>query len=120
MTFEPTKPVQTRDGRKARIICTDLQGSQPITAAIMERGTEIIATFHATGIWAPDSRESCHDLINTTEKRCIVGWMNIYDNSDDSFIGGGIFKTREDADNGAGISRIGCIKIDQEYEVIQP
>ena len=34
--FDPTKPVQTRDGREARIICTDVErkGDWPIVALI--------------------------------------------------------------------------------------
>lgn len=32
--FDPTKPVQTRDGRKARIICTDAKGVLPIIALV--------------------------------------------------------------------------------------
>lgn len=56
--FDPTKPVQTRDGRKARIICTDRQyvsessGEQwPIVALVDFKGDgkEIFYSFRADG-----------------------------------------------------------------------
>jgi hypothetical protein len=37
MSFDPTKPVQTRDGCKARIICTDVIGKYPIIALITNK-----------------------------------------------------------------------------------
>lgn len=50
MKFDPTKPVQTRDGHKARIICTDAIGSYPIVALVMcESGVEAVRTFTETG-----------------------------------------------------------------------
>lgn len=45
MTFDPTKPVQTRNGKKARILATDLKGSG---------GTSICAV-----ITLPDGQETC-------------------------------------------------------------
>jgi len=38
MSFDPTKPVQTRDGRKARILYTDIKSGYPIVALTTEPG----------------------------------------------------------------------------------
>jgi hypothetical protein len=34
--FDPTKPVQTRNGKSARIICTDRKGLFPILALVVD------------------------------------------------------------------------------------
>jgi hypothetical protein len=76
MTFDPTKPVQTRDGRSARILCTDLKDRWPIVAAI----TRTDGTEYSTG-YAVDGKFTCRhqperDLINVPEKRTV--WVNVY------------------------------------------
>ena len=48
-TFDPDKPVQTRDGRKARIICKDMNGSCPIASLILIDNKEKFCTHHANG-----------------------------------------------------------------------
>jgi len=63
--FDPTKPVQTRDGRKARIICTDRDfDGYPIIALI--RGTQGQEGFETYGIDGKASSFMEHelDLIN--------------------------------------------------------
>lgn len=48
--FDPTKPVQTRDGRKARIICTDLKDTKPLVVLVArENGIEDIQTYTMEG-----------------------------------------------------------------------
>ena len=44
------KPVCTRDGRKARIICFDKKGCTPIVGLIQEDGFETVATFTERGL----------------------------------------------------------------------
>jgi hypothetical protein len=68
--FDPTKPVQTRDGRKARIICTDRKsiGGYPIVALIHEsqsRDFETHGVYTLDGKNYPaDDRLNPLDLIN--------------------------------------------------------
>jgi len=65
--FDPTKPVQTRDGRKARIICTDSRvvPSCPIIALIENlQGCEYSCHRKADGTH-PGSSPSHSELINT-------------------------------------------------------
>ena len=104
MTFDPTKPVQTRDGRKARILCTDIKGwNKPIVAAISRRdGSEFITNHNLNGQLAA-TEESLTDLVNIPETL----WVNVYDDC----VCDPPYKTREEADKGVmtGKDRIACI-----------
>ena len=65
-SFDPTKPCQTRDGRPARILCTDLVGDYPIVAAVprQEDGLEILVTTKSDGSYSRGIGGSFHDLVN--------------------------------------------------------
>lgn len=66
--FDPTKPVQTRDGRKARILATDIAGDAPIAVAIEIRpgGPEIIGQRDASGFYA-GRKDHPATLVNVPE-----------------------------------------------------
>lgn len=68
--FDPTKPVQTRDGRKATILCTDLDNpNYPIGARHSDsNGMETVNTFTANGNYRKNDRSSV-DLVNIPERR---------------------------------------------------
>lgn len=71
------KPVCTRDGRKARIICFDANDSnnQPIIALITEEnGFESLYSFTSGGKWVKE--DSVHDLMMLPEKK--EGWIVIH------------------------------------------
>ena len=73
------KPVCTRDGRKARIICFDRKGYNmfPIVALIMNDGRESdLYTYRPNGIWDNSGNESDKDLMMLPEKK--EGWINVY------------------------------------------
>lgn len=79
MTFDPTKPVQTRDGRKARILCTDFQADGPIVAAVSYwNGEEVLVRYQNTGIHFT-ARYDQLDLINIPEE--VVKYVNVYQGS---------------------------------------
>jgi hypothetical protein len=70
MTFCPNKPVQTRDGRKARIIATDAKGAYPIIALIYVAGDESVRSYCSDGRrWIDE--DSDDDLINVPERRTV-------------------------------------------------
>lgn len=74
MSFDPTKPVQTRDGRKARILATDLRSDtgETIVAVWMDSdGLEEVGSFHSDGAYLSDGRASGEDLLNITERRVL-------------------------------------------------
>jgi len=73
--FDPTKPVQTRNGLKARIICTDQAGSRrPVVALVSHtNGEEDIVSYTSNGSRWVNGDTASVDLINvpvvTTEYR---------------------------------------------------
>ncbi len=74
MTFDKTKPVQTRDGRPARIICTDQKGNAPIVALIYQDkdgGYEVPGEYDSGGLFQGFSGDdsSDFDLVAVPETR---------------------------------------------------
>ena len=63
--FDPSKPVQTRDGRKARIICTDAKRSDTSIVALVEDEAtfEYVMDYHTNGQIEMFSQDKW-DLIN--------------------------------------------------------
>lgn len=74
------KPVCTRDGRKARIICFDMNSfNNHIIVALIteENGTESIYSYTSEGKWKEIKTEN--DLMMLPEKK--EGWVNLYKSS---------------------------------------
>ena len=73
------KPVCTRDGRKARIICFDAKDSQPIIG-LYEKNIdgivrEYLCSYHTDGRMY-DDQDTGYDLMMLPEKK--EGWVNVY------------------------------------------
>lgn len=103
--FDPNKPVQTRNGRRVRIVGTDVVGKYPIFALI----TSEDGTYEYPRLFCKDgrsilNRESDHDLINVPEKRSI--FVNVYPDTLTAY------SSRKDADYSAFPNRIKCIQVD--------
>jgi hypothetical protein len=63
-----TKPVQTRDGRKARILCIDANNDYPIVGLYEYEGSEQSATWMLDGTYLVHSpRATGYDLVNVPE-----------------------------------------------------
>lgn len=84
-------PVQTRDGRSARIICYDSKSNQPIIALIDVDGVEVPFNFTIEGRFYTYEKEHSLDLVMAINKK--EGWVNIYSNKKI----GGIYDTKEEA-----------------------
>lgn len=70
------KPVCTRDGRKARIICFDVKGDIcPIIALVEENGMEVTKSYDENGR-ANYKNADNYDLMMLPEKK--EGWVNLY------------------------------------------
>ena len=70
------KPVCTRDGRKARIICFDKKGDYPIVALVNDYNKEeYIKNYDKFGKKFIDG-ETTDDLMMLPEKK--EGWVNVY------------------------------------------
>ena len=88
----------TRDGRIARIICTDRRDLNfPIIALIetIPRGGEVTYSYTEDGTYYKTGSTN-YDLFFAPEKH--EGWVNVYgDRSGYSYAGSYIYKSREDA-----------------------
>lgn len=106
MSFDPTKPVQTRDGRSARIICTDRDSIYPIVALVRELNGEESVSFHTNnGRVTPHyGGPSRVDLINVPEKH--VRWVNFFPRDAE------VYDSREEADEDATAERIACVRVE--------
>ena len=87
------KPVCTRDGRKARIICFDRKFyhdgyNYPIVAMVNDNDNELVHAYTQDGLLV-GNMECDLDLMMLPEKR--IGWINI--NKDAS-----LFKSKEEAE----------------------
>lgn len=77
------KPVCTRDGRNARIICWDKKGNYPIVALIQDAdNSEHIEYYTENGIFSNGGNEKNRDLMMFTRKK--EGWLNIYKDFEDT------------------------------------
>lgn len=80
----PTRPIVTRDGRIARIICTDAKRDFPLIALIEKEDSELLVSYTLRGTpyeWC----ESVCDLFFAQEKK--EGWINLYKDGNKTVIG---------------------------------
>lgn len=91
----PSKKVITRDGRNARIICTDAKNNYPIVALIeMPNGRERQPCgYKKDGTYLIGEKLSC-DLFFAPEKH--EGWVNVYMNYNERNVGV-LYSSKEDA-----------------------
>ena len=103
------KPVCTRDGRKARIICFDVKAKKPIAALITNDDTEEVHFYYDDGR-SDQYQEYRYDLMMLPEKK--ERWVNVYK--------GGLldkksYPTRKDAfDHASPVDYVTTIKIEWE------
>lgn len=109
----PSQKVMTRDGRKARIVCTDMKNAQPILALITEGNREDIRFYSQNGVWCNDFPNHKLDLVFAPIKK--KGWINIFRCKTELYIGD-VFETKEEAEKMGKLSKnyITTIKIEWE------
>ena len=107
----PSKKVVTRDGRSARIRCTDrIDPYFPIVALISTESGEDIVEYTSNGLhWL--GAKTDYDLFFAPEKH--EGWVNIYPGP---FTGVVVYKSEEDAKHCANANAkvIATVKIEWE------
>ncbi len=64
LSLEVGKSYRTRDGRKARVICVDAKGIQPVVALTLQTDTEFSRKFNSDGTFLASHNESDLDLIS--------------------------------------------------------
>lgn len=89
----PSRELVTRDGHKARIICTDKKGGYPIMALVLIDGNEIPYTYTEMGHFE-HGKANILDLFFASVKH--KGWINIYKDNQ-GFSGQRIYDTEESA-----------------------
>lgn len=75
------KPVCTRDGRKARIICFDAKCNKPIVALIYDCNKETVFQYLESGRFFVDQIDK-YDLMMLPQNK--EGWVNIYKDFEDT------------------------------------
>lgn len=113
------KPVCTRDGRKARIICFDAKDTQPIIG-LYEKNIdgivrEYLCSYHTDGRMY-DDQDTGYDLMMLPEKK--EGWVNVRrlkspGDNDFPYVST-LYPTKEEATTNANLDVIDTIKIDWE------
>ena len=94
----PQRKIVTRDGRQARIICTDVDSENaPIVALIKDRytGHERALFFTKYGKYYATLQDSNADLFFAPTKH--TDYINIYHNESGYFLGGGVYTSEENA-----------------------
>lgn len=111
----PNRKVVTRDGRRARIICTDAKCEYPLVALITicdeDDVYEIIESYTKDGCCSYGQQDSI-DLCFAPEKH--EGWVNLYHSSTwNEIYPSKVFASEEEAKHNAGES-IATIKVEWE------
>ena len=110
----PSKKVVTREGKPARIICTDAKSEKYQVVALVTKkgGQEVIATFDTSGKYR-SGYNSHLDLFFATEKH--KGCVNVYKSESDWSLGASIWQTEEEAKKWVGAADYATtIKIEWE------
>lgn len=105
------KPVCTRDGRKARIICWDKKGLVPIVALIEHENSEIFLAYYNNGRHTIRER-SDNDLMMFLEKK--EGWVNVYNSLGVITFSHNPYDTKEEAMKDKGKYYVDTVKIEWE------
>jgi hypothetical protein len=85
LDFSKPELLQTRDGRKVRIYCTDGGGEYPVHGAVFNESSKV----WVTQTWTLDGRlnlNHCNlpgDLV--TKPPRVTGWVNVYENDGKRF-----------------------------------
>ena len=110
---DPSKEVITRDGRAAKIHCTNYSSSNfPIVAEIEDRKFSEIFTID--GCYNGDTQESRNDLFFASGEHR-EGWVNIYrDLKINELYCRYIFPSEEEAKRNATSDNIATVKIEWE------
>lgn len=112
----PSRKVVTRDGRSARIICTNrLDETYPVIALVNNEDSEICYSYSVFGnVYQDANIYSELDLLFAPEKKS--AWINLYKMNSIISPGPRAYDTKEEAESAAGDKSyyISTIKIEWE------
>ena len=112
----PDRKIITRDGRSARIICTDAKRDFPLIALIEKDDSELPVSYTPRGT-VYEWRESDCDLFFAPEKK--TGWINVsriaQGNAGEITYTGAVYPTKKEAIAGySGVGLLATIQIEWE------
>lgn len=106
-----TKTYQTRCGYPVRIYATDGAGSYPVHGAYCVEGAWTVCIWAMNGEFSLLIGEDCRDLVEVKPRIQREVWCNIYKEC-----AGDTHKTKQEANDCAGIDRIACVKLTIDCE----
>ena len=93
MSIDFTKPLQTRDGKKVRLLCTDKISSYPVVVWLEDIKATASYTLEGVNVIG---EESNIDLVNVPEQVTLDVWVNVYKNlRDETFFSVASTPTKE-------------------------
>lgn len=96
----------TRDGRNARVVCTDRKAVGSVVALVDYGDIEDTVTYDANGHYLTDT-QSMRDLLNAPAPKR-EWWVNVYGTAPEASYA---YSTRATADFDAGHGRLACIHV---------
>ena len=95
----PDRQIVTRDGRSARIVCTNrMDDDYPVIVLIREGNNEVAECYTKDGEYYKNNNCS-HDLFFAPEKK--EGWINVYRietvDAREITVAGSVYPTKEEA-----------------------
>ena len=91
----PSRKVVTREGKLARIICTDVKGASYSVLALVDKGDYEAPTLCTKKGEYNLGTECSYDLFFAPEKH--EGWVNVYKSGFSWSLGTSIWQTEEEA-----------------------
>lgn len=113
----PERKIVTRDGHKARVICTDRHSDDYIVIALVQEDSgETIYSYTKEGLLRVN-KESLSDLFFAPERK--TGWINVsriaQGNAGEITYTGAVYPTKEEALAGySGVGLLATIQIEWE------
>jgi hypothetical protein len=106
-----SKPIQTRAGRKARLLGEIIGRDDPFAVAVMtEDGREYVLYYFASGKFYVNA--TCvNDIINAPERIKRDVWLNVYQHSECCG-----YDSKYEADDCATQTRIACVRVQIDCE----
>lgn len=107
-----SKPVETRDGRKVRVLTTEVNSPKYSVAAVVTEkdGTEGVHTYTMDGFYYEDKEVDALDLVNVPNKRTV--YVNVYSSPIGLIIGSGYNTIADAVDAGTSEVPVGRVKIE--------
>ena len=111
----PDRKIVTRDGRAARVLCTDrISDTWPVVALVRDEEGEAVRTFHEDGecYLIDESPDPC-DLFFAPEKK--EGWVNLF-KINSTITTGEVYNTKEEAKSAVvgSLGYISTVKVEWE------